>query len=169
MRLRVRRAVAGEVVDHVAAVGQPTARIEVGRARLGVLPGDPAELDHRHRRAVGQHDRHLQQHPHLAGDVGLRGGLERLGAVAALQQERLAPGDGREPLAQLVDLGGDHQRRHRRQGRRDRLQCVRVGPGRLLGRRQIAPGVEVQVGRGHPSRLRRAGTPPGAGRVTMRG
>ena len=100
-----------QVVDHVAAVGQPAGRVHVGRARFGVLAGHPAQLDHRHGRAVGEHDRHLQQHLDLAGDVGLRRRLERLGAVAALQQEGLTARDGREPLAQLVDLGGHDQRR----------------------------------------------------------
>ena len=35
-------------VDHVAAVGRQAERVDVGRPRLGVLPGDPAHLDHRH-------------------------------------------------------------------------------------------------------------------------
>ena len=92
---------------------------------LAYCPAMPAELHHRHRRAVGEHDRHLQQHPHLAGDVGLRAGRERLGAVAALQQERLAAGHRGQPLAQLVDLGRDDQRRQRGQGQRHLAQRAR--------------------------------------------
>ncbi len=48
-------------IDHVAAIGRQPERVERRRARLRVLPGDPRHLDHRQARAVGQHDRHLQQ------------------------------------------------------------------------------------------------------------
>ena len=135
-----------QVVDHVAAVGELPRRVHVGRARLGVLPGDAAELDDRHRRAVGQHDRHLQQHAHLAGDVGLRARLEGLRAVAALQQERLAARDRGQPLAQLVDLGRDDERRHAREGQRHLAQHHLVRPLRLLRGRQLAPRVEAGFG-----------------------
>ena len=82
-----------EAVDGVAAVGRQrdaVAGLEVGRAGLGVLPGQAAQLHDRHRRRVGQHDGHLQQHAQLvAGVVGGHAG-EGLGAVATLEQERLA-------------------------------------------------------------------------------
>ena len=61
-----------EAVDRVAAVGRQgdaVAGLEVGGARLGVLAGEPADLHDRHGRGVGQHDRHLQQHPQLVADV----------------------------------------------------------------------------------------------------
>ena len=101
-----------QVVDGVAAVARAAVGLEVGAARLGVLAGDPPDLDHRQRRAVGQHDGHLQQRADLAADLlaGVRG--EGLGAVAALQQERLAARDGGQPLAQRVALLRLHQRRH---------------------------------------------------------
>ena len=59
----------GQRVDDVAAVGRQAERIQRGRAGLGVLAGDPGDLDHRHRRAVGQHDGHLQQGADVAPDV----------------------------------------------------------------------------------------------------
>src|SRR5262249_47410740 len=43
--VRVRGALTGQVVDHVAAVGRAAGRVHSGRSRLGVLPGDAAELD----------------------------------------------------------------------------------------------------------------------------
>ena len=141
--LRVRGPLAVQVVDHVAAVGQQPRGVQVGRPRLGVLAGDPAELHHRHGRAVGEHHRHLQQHPDLARDVGLRAGGEGLRAVAALQQERLAPRHLGQPLTQLVDLGGHHQRRHPGQGQRDLAQRPGVRPVRLLRRRQLPPRVQT--------------------------
>ena len=109
---RFRREV--HAVDHVAAVGRQgdaVDRLGVGGARLGELAGQPADLDHRHRRAEGQHHRHLQQHAeHVADVVGMKLG-EALGAVAALQQERLALGDLRQQPLQPARLAGEHQRR----------------------------------------------------------
>ena len=64
--LRVGRACGGAelaAVDDVAAVGgqgDAVHRLHVRRARLGELPGDAPELDHRAGGAVGQHHRHLQ-------------------------------------------------------------------------------------------------------------
>ncbi len=104
-----------EAVDRVAAVGRQrdaVAGLGVGGARLGVLPGEPAELDHRDRGGVGQHDGHLQQHPELVADVVGGDAVEGLGAVAALEQERLAPGHRGELGLELVALAGEHQRRH---------------------------------------------------------
>ena len=111
--MRVGRAVAVQVVDGVAAVRRQAGRgLDVGAARLGVLPGEPADLHHRHARAVGQDDGHLQQGADLAADALGGVGGEGLGAVAALQQERLAARDGGQPLAQDVALLRLHQRRH---------------------------------------------------------
>ena len=62
----------------------------VGRARLGELAGDAADLDDRRGRREGHHHRHLQEDAEEIADVvgGMLG--EALGAIAALQQERLA-------------------------------------------------------------------------------
>ena len=123
-----------EGVDHVAAVGQQSGAVAVRRPRLGVLAGDTAHLDHRHRGAVGEDDGHLQQRAEDALDVGLGIGLEGLGAVAALEQERPAVGDLGQPVGEVLDLGGDADRR-------DALEHLPHGggvpgvPRRLLQRR----------------------------------
>ncbi|MCO5546650.1 hypothetical protein L7F22_000084 [Adiantum nelumboides] len=124
-----------QAVDDVAAVGRQAHRVDVGAARLGVLPGDPPDLHHRHRGAVGQHDGHLQQRADGGADVRLGVVDERLGAVAALQQERLPVRDVGEPRLQPVDLRRQH---HRRDGLEDLPHVAhlrRVGPLGLLGGR----------------------------------
>ena len=98
------RDVLGEVeaVDRVAAVRRQrdaVAGLGVGGARLGVLAGDPADLDDGHRGGVGQHDRHLEQHAQLVADVVGGHAVEGLGAVAALEQERLPAGHRRDLVA----------------------------------------------------------------------
>ena len=124
----------GQRVDDVAAVGRQAERIERGRARLGVLAGDPGDLHHRHRRAVGEHHRHLQQGADVAPDVRFGVVDVGLGAVAALQQERLAAGNGGQLVGQLVDLAGHGHRRDGLQHRADREHLLRVRPDRLLRR-----------------------------------
>ena len=146
--LWVRRAIAGELVHHVAAVGQPAGAIDVGAARLRVLPGDPPDLHHGHRRAVGQHDGHLQQHPDLAGDVGLRARRERLRAIAALEQEGLTASDRGQPIAELIDFARHDQRRLPGQGQRDFPHHDLVRPRRLLCHRKGPPRVEPVEVRG---------------------
>lgn len=103
-----------EAVDGVAAVGrQRHAVAGLGRlgARLGVLPGDPADLDDRHGGRVRQDGAHLEQGLQLGPDVLGGHTVEGLGAVTALQQERLALGDGSQPGAQLVALAREDERR----------------------------------------------------------
>ena len=82
-----------ESVDHVAAIRLEAECVDVGRARLGVLPRDPGHLDHGQARAVGQHDGHLQQGADVALDVRLGVVGECLGAITALEQEGAALGD----------------------------------------------------------------------------
>ena len=98
-RLPVRHLLAGRIgharllveldaVDDVAAIaGQRHAvdRLAVGRARLGELAGDAADLHHRLGAGERQHDGHLQEHAEEVADV-VRAMLgEALGAIAALQ------------------------------------------------------------------------------------
>jgi hypothetical protein len=99
-------------VHDVAAVGRQAQRVDRGAARLGVLAGDPADLDHRHARAIGQHDGHLQQGADRRADVRLGVVDERLGAVAALKQEGTTLGDGGQALVEAVDLRRQRHRRH---------------------------------------------------------
>ena len=135
------RGIRGEPVDHVAAVGLQAQRVDVGRPRLGVLPGDAGHLDHRHAGAVGQHHRHLQQGADVAPDVRFGVVDERLRAVAALQQERLAAGDLGQQALEPLDLRRHRDRRHALQHRAHRLGLV-GGPARLLRGRLGQRGVQ---------------------------
>ncbi len=60
---------------------------------------------------------------------------ERLRAVPALEQERLAAGDVGEPGAEPVDLRGHGDRRHALQHGAHLTDGLGVRPVRLLGRR----------------------------------
>ena len=131
--LRVRGPLAIEVIDGITTVGRkPGRRLDISRARLGVLPCQPPQLDHRQAGTVGEHDGHLQQGPYLAADAlgGVR--RKRLGAVAALEQEGLAPGHCCQPEAQCVALLRLDERRHLLEGARHLGQDREVGPRRLL-------------------------------------
>ena len=148
--LRVVRArLLGELVgvDRVAAVRRQRdalAGLGVVAAGLGELPGHPAHLHHGQAAAVHEHDGHLEDRLHAAADgVGGRVG-EGLGAVAALEQEGLAAGGRGQPVAQVVALAGEHERRVGAQLRGRGGQGVGAVPGRLLRRREVGPG------QGHP-------------------
>ncbi len=83
----------GDVVDDVAAIGGQADAVDglvVGRARLGELSGDAADLDDGRGRRERHHHRHLQEHAEEVADVVGRVLFEALGAVAALQHERLS-------------------------------------------------------------------------------
>ncbi|CAM3831476.1 hypothetical protein NOZE110980_16960 [Nocardioides zeicaulis] len=167
----------GEVVavDGVAAVGRErhaVAGLLVGAARLGVLAGEPAELHDRHRGGVGQDDGHLQQHPQLVADVVGGDAGEGLGAVAALEQERLAARHGRDLLGQVVALTREHQRRRGAQSLDRGVDGCGVGIAGLLERAHRVQLVERRdrtvpggaagrgVRRSHRSRVRRCGPLP---------
>jgi hypothetical protein len=133
-----------QVVHRVAAVAGESGRaLDVAAARLGVLARETTDLHDRDAGAVGEHDGHLQERADLAADPVGGVGREGLGAVAALQQERLAARDGGQPLAQVVALAGLDQRRDLRQRLVDGGERGLVGPGRLLQGRQVAPAVQV--------------------------
>lgn len=133
-----------QTVDRVTAVGgqgDPVAGLGRLRARLGVLVGQPADLDHGYGRAVGQHHGHLEQGPQLAvdrvgGDTG-----ERLGTVTALEHEGLATGHRGHPLPQPVALLGEDEFGQPGELGRDLAQQFRIGPGGLLGGRPGIPGI----------------------------
>ena len=92
--------------------GRSTSPTALGGAGpgLGELPGDAPDLHDRHAQRVGQHDRHLQDDAQLLPDVVGRELLERLGAVAGLEQERVAGGDLGQRRLQRAGLAGEHQR-----------------------------------------------------------
>ena len=96
-------------VPAIARQGHAVARLEVVRARFGVLAGEPADANDAPA-AVGQYQAHLQQNLQLVGDrVGIAL-IEALRAVAALQQESLASSGLRQLLLQRADFPGRHQR-----------------------------------------------------------
>ena len=77
---------------------------------------------------------------------------ERLGAVAALQQERLTPCNGAEALLQPVDLRRERDRRHALEHRADVGDVLGVGPLGLLrgraGQCVVEPGPQIGGKRG---------------------
>ena len=70
--------------------------------------------------------KHLLHHAHYS--------IERLRAITALQQERLAARHRGQSLLQLVALGRQHQRRQGLQAAHHRRQVIMVGPLGLLKR-----------------------------------
>ena len=147
--LRVRRArglVELDGVDDVAAIArQLLAALRLGRrgARLGKLPGDAAELHHRRAAGISEHDRHLQEHAEeIADRVGAMLG-KALGAIAALEQERLAGGDAGELLLQLARLTGKHERREGRELALDLGELLGVRVDRDLLDRPRAPALRA--------------------------
>ena len=158
-----------EAVDVVAAIGRQLDAVDlldVGRARLGELAGHAADLHHRHAGAVGQHDRHLQQHAERVADV-VGGEIdEALGAVAALQQEGLALGHLGQRRLELARLAGEDQRRIAAQPRLGAGQHGGVGIDRHLLGRPAAPAGRRPVGGARTAGLRFRGRP---GRALNRG
>ena len=103
-----------DAVDDVAAIGRQRHAVlglVVGRARLGELAGDAADLHHRLRAGEGQHDRHLQEDAEEVADI-VRAMLgEALGAIAALEEECVTGSDSCKLLLQLARLTCKNQRR----------------------------------------------------------
>ena len=88
-----------------------------------------------HARGVGQHDRHLQDHAELLPDAHRGEVVERLGAVAGLQQERPPGGDLGERLGEDARLAGEHERRECPDLLQRPVERPFVGPvGLLVGR-----------------------------------
>ena len=84
-----------DVVDQVAAErrqGELADGLGGRRAGLGELAGDAADLHRGHARGVGEHHGHLEDDLELVSDGVGAEGVEGLGAVAGLEQERLAVG-----------------------------------------------------------------------------
>jgi hypothetical protein len=133
-------------VDDVAPVGgqgHVSAGLGVARPRLGELARHAAHLDDRLGGAVGEHDGHLQDRLDPVADLLCRGTGERLGAVAALQQERVALGGPREAFAQNIHLTGEHERWQGRDLGGGGADGIRVRPVRLLLDRERPPIVET--------------------------
>src|ERR1700730_5394228 len=84
-------------IDAVAAVARQFLAYPLpprSRSGLGNFSGNAADLDHRERRAIGQHHRHLQEYTQVVADIVgadvVGAGLGKaLRAVASLPQEPL--------------------------------------------------------------------------------
>ena len=143
--LRIRQAggVGGRrVVDDVpteARQAQVADLLERRRPRLGELPGDPPDLHHRHAQRVGEHHRHLQDDLELLADVDRRELLEALGAVAGLDEERVAGGDVAERGLQGAGLAGEDEGRVRGDLLQRSVERAGIGPLRLLVGRARLP------------------------------
>ena len=138
-----------EVVDHVAAERgelDAIARFGCRGARLGELSGDPPDLHRGHAAAVGEHDGHLQDHLELVADGVGREHVERLGAVAGLQDERLTRGGTRERVGEAARLSREHERRHDAELVERRFERGVARPVGLLRGRVVAPALRRPVG-----------------------
>jgi len=93
-------------------------------------------------RPIGEHDRHLEDRLDAVADLVGGRPRERLGAVTALQQERLTAGGARQAVAQHVDLAREDERGQRGQLGRGCRDRGAVGPLGLLLDREGAPVVE---------------------------
>ena len=135
-------------VDHIAAIGRQrhvADRLGIGGARLGELAGEPAHFPPRTFRAEGQNDGHLQQNAEgIADIIGVKF-REALGAIAALQEKRLALAGIGQFGPEIARLSGENQRRRVTQARFGLLQKRRIGPVRLLQDRQLAPPVRAPI------------------------
>ncbi len=125
-------------VDDVATVGgqrHAVLGLVVGRARLGELAGDAADLHHRLGAGEGQNDRHLQEYAEEVADVVRAMFGKAFGAVAALEEERIARGNLGELLLQLARLTCKNERRKGRETAFDILEhgSVRIGRNLLDG------------------------------------
>ena len=75
------------------------------------MAGDAPDLHHRRGGGIGQHDGHLQEDAEEVADIVRRMFGEALGAVPALQQERLAGGDFGQVALQIARFTGENERR----------------------------------------------------------
>ena len=127
--------------DVAAEAGQFDAVDQLGidRARLGELSGGARDLGHRAASGEGQNHGHLQQHAKgVAYLAGIETG-ERLGAIAALQQETATAGDRGQVLPKIANFLREHQRRQRAQAPFHVREPARIGVYGLLRYRQSPP------------------------------
>ena len=138
-----------EAVHDVAAIARQVHavhRLGGGTARLGELPGHAPDLDHGKLRSPRQDHGHLQHDLERVADVvGAELG-EAFGAVAPLQQERLARRDLCKPGLQPPSLAREDQRRKLPQLALDQAQRHRVGIVGHLHPRQRPPARPVPRG-----------------------
>ena len=103
-----------DVVDDIAAIGGQRDAIDglgVRGAGLGELSRDATDLDDRGSGRERHDHRHLQEDPEEIADIVGRMLAEALGAIAALQQERVAGRRLAQCMFELARFAGEHQRR----------------------------------------------------------
>jgi hypothetical protein len=81
------------------------------RSRLRELAGDTADPDHRQRRRIREHGRHLQHHLEPLANRRSRDVVERLDAVAGLQEEGAALAHPAERCEKRARLAREDERR----------------------------------------------------------
>ena len=162
-----------DVVDDVAAISRQRDAVdglEVRRARLGELAGDPPDLDDRRGGGERHHHRHLQEHPEEIADIVGRMLAEALGAIPALQQERASAGRLAERLFEFARFPGEDQRRIAGKLTLGVGERRTVPVNRRLRNRLHAPGLRgPTLVRHYPclSKRRRAASPPSGGLYTV--
>src|SRR5439155_22845553 len=97
-----------------------------------------------------QHDGNLEDDLELVANVVGGEGVERLRAVARLQQERAARGHRRQRLRELTSLAGEDERGLAPELRPRRVERGLVGPLDLLAGGTRAPAVRRPRGAEHP-------------------
>ncbi len=149
--LRIRYAVVGREtapIDEVTAKARQrlaVARLGIGRARLGVLACHAADAHDRLLEPVDHDQAHLQQDLQLVDDVLGRALVEGLGAVAALQHERLATLRAGDKILERVDLPARRDRGEAAQVRDDAVQRRLVRVRGLLRRFEALPAGGMPV------------------------
>ena len=122
-------------VDHIPAIGRQfhiTDFLVRRGARLGKLPRNAAHLHHGRRACKCQHNGHLQKQPEKIADIVSRMLGKALGAIAALQQKRIAIGNLAQSALQLPRLACKNQRRKPGQLRLDGIESCSIRKRRHL-------------------------------------
>jgi hypothetical protein len=131
-----------DVVHHVAAERRQLDALDglgVARPWFGELAGDAAHLHQGHPRGVREDHGHLEDDLELVAD-GIRGeGVEGLGAVARLEQERFSGGHPAELGGELPRLTREDERGEGRKRLDHGVERPTVGPLGLLGGRELLP------------------------------
>ncbi len=103
-----------DVVDDIAPIarqGHAADRLDAGRAGLGELACDAADLDDRRGGRKGHHHRHLQEDAKEVANIVGRMLAEAFGTVSTLQHEGFARHGAPERPLQFARFAGENERR----------------------------------------------------------
>src|SRR5262249_4754671 len=143
---RARRAVERRSVDEITEVAgklDAIARFRRLRARLRILTCEPPNTDDRALHAPDEHDRHLDEDLQLGRDLFPLAVVQRLGAVAALEEETLALLRLRDELLQLLDFPRRDEGRQASQLLQDAFERFLVVVADGLSDRLRTPALEI--------------------------